>query len=73
MAGKMIFKQSAVRNNGKGYTLVEMIVVLVVLSILAASGDVLSIQTSDEANKVLGIGRNHELLECCRSNGTDGG
>ncbi len=38
MAGKMIFKQSAVRNNGKGYTLVEMIVVLVVLSILAASG-----------------------------------
>ena len=38
MAGKMIFKRSKVRKSGKGYTLVEMIVVLVVLSILAASG-----------------------------------
>ncbi len=38
MAGKMISKRSSMRKCGKGYTLVEMIVVLVVLAILAAGG-----------------------------------
>ena len=38
MAVRTIRKKTAIRKNGKGFTLVEMIVVLVVLSILAASG-----------------------------------
>ena len=38
MTGKRIIKRSSMRNSGKGYTLVEMIVVLVVLAILAAGG-----------------------------------
>ena len=38
MDRKMIGSRSAVRKGGKGYTLVEMIVVLVVLAILAAGG-----------------------------------